>query len=88
MKGVWAFLKTREWSVAIVPQFDPELIFLTKPWALVLYCYPIFRPHSFRVCICTIDCVRYLWVPRRYVILGTVALKLLTYHAQCFGELL
>jgi hypothetical protein len=37
MKGVWAFLKTREWSVAVVPPFDPDLIFLTKPWASVLY---------------------------------------------------
>jgi hypothetical protein len=26
MKGVWDFLKTREWSVAVVPPFDPYLI--------------------------------------------------------------
>ena len=34
----------------LVPPFDPDLIFLTKPWASVLYCCPIFRPHSF-VCL-------------------------------------
>ena len=42
MKGVWAFLKTREWSVAVVPPFDPDLIFITKPWASVLYLVVLF----------------------------------------------
>jgi hypothetical protein len=30
MRGVWAFLKSREWSVAVVPPFDPDLIFITN----------------------------------------------------------
>jgi len=37
MKGVWAFLKTREWGMAVVPLFDPDLIIITKLWASVLY---------------------------------------------------
>jgi len=65
MKGVWAFLKTREWSVAVVPPFDPYLInqsIFTKPWASVLFLVVLFLE---LIRDCTTDCVRHLWVPRR-----------------------
>jgi hypothetical protein len=67
MKGVWAFLKTREWSVALVPPFEPEpdLIFLTKPWASVLHIVVLLFLDLIVPCVCITDCVRYLWVPRR-----------------------
>jgi hypothetical protein len=48
MKGVWAFLKTREWGVQLMrlTHTDPILI---KPWASVVLCMAVlFKAHSLR----------------------------------------